>query len=408
MSLEPILHIIKNQKTALASWFSKKEKGLKAPLYVSCDLRHSGHKISVVDTNLFPAGFNNLCPTYLKATQKSFENYLDFYHPNASKILLYAESHTRNKFYLKNIIALKNLLSSSKREVRVGMNKEALPQARIEVSIDSDTLELNQVSKSEGKIFCDSFVPDLIISNNDFSAGIPDFFSDLTQPIIPDPRLGWHSRKKSTHFKILENLVSDFSNEFKVDPFQLFARFDSVDVNFDDEKSVSHLAGKVDALLSQITDDYKKRGIVDAPYVYVKSDQGTYGLGLLPVFSGDDVLKLNRKQQNKLTSAKHNKDITTYLIQEGVPTQDFYSGYPLEPVIYAVGFEDIGGFFRIHESKNQWESLNAPGMSFSCLCLHKLDQPHEQYFVDCCEKESVVSVSRFLTRIACIAAAMEL
>ena len=131
-------------------------------------------------------------------------------------------------------------------------------------------------------------------------------------------------------------------------------------------------------------------------------------MGLAAVFSGEDILLFNRKKKNKLMSAKGGVAASSYLLQEGIPTIDKYSGFPVEPVIYAVGTHDVGGFFRVHESKNELESLNAPGMSFSCLCLHKLDEPHESYFLDCQEKEHVVNVSRFLCRLAALASAREL
>ena len=35
----------------------------RPPFYCSVDLRNAGYKLAPVDTNLFPAGFNNLNPT---------------------------------------------------------------------------------------------------------------------------------------------------------------------------------------------------------------------------------------------------------------------------------------------------------------------------------------------------------
>jgi len=35
-----------------------------APFYSSVDLRNSGFKLALVDTNLFPAGFNNPTPVF--------------------------------------------------------------------------------------------------------------------------------------------------------------------------------------------------------------------------------------------------------------------------------------------------------------------------------------------------------
>ncbi len=76
-------------------------------------------------------------------------------------------------------------------------------------------------------------------------------------------------------------------------------------------------------------------------------------------------------------------------------------------MIYGIGKNAIGGFFRIHEDKNPFESLNAPGMSFSCLCLHKLDEEHEANFINCRDKKELVAAARFLVRFAALAAALE-
>ena len=47
----------------ICAWFSKKAENLSYPIYSSYDIRDSGYKISNVDANIFPAGFNNICPT---------------------------------------------------------------------------------------------------------------------------------------------------------------------------------------------------------------------------------------------------------------------------------------------------------------------------------------------------------
>ena len=44
------------------SWFSKKTMLLDYPIYSSYDIRDSDYKVSNVDANIYPAGFNNICP----------------------------------------------------------------------------------------------------------------------------------------------------------------------------------------------------------------------------------------------------------------------------------------------------------------------------------------------------------
>jgi len=54
-------HILDKQ-TDIEQWFRKQWVASPAPFYTSVDLRNAGFKVAPVDTNIFPAGFNNLDP----------------------------------------------------------------------------------------------------------------------------------------------------------------------------------------------------------------------------------------------------------------------------------------------------------------------------------------------------------
>ena len=394
-------------------WFEEKWKNLTPLLYLSCDIRHSGNKIAVVDTNLFPAGFNNLCNSFSRFTSETFKGYFRDYLPGTRKVLLYGEEHTRNKFYLKNLHHLQRLLEKSGLEVRLGTLSESLREPKMRIELEgkgtvSQSFDLYKLERKGNRVVVDGFEPDLIVSNNDFASGVPATLSNIDQPIIPDPQLGWQNRQKIGHFRILRELLAGFCTRFEFDLWKLFPETElATEVNIDDAGQRSLMASKIDSVLEKTAKKYQEYGIKETPYVYVKNNRGTYGLGILILYSGEEILTLNRRQKNKLLSSKGTTPTDSFLIQEGIPTVDSYSGYPIEPVIYVVGKTDIGGFFRFHESKNEYENLNSPGMAFSCLCLHKLTEPHEEYFLDCRQKESVVGLSRFLTRVAALAAARE-
>jgi glutamate--cysteine ligase len=286
------------------------------------------------------------------------------------------------------------------------MPQGALPQESITISLDDKTLEIHSPVIDDNTLSVKDFRADLILSNNDFTAGLPVEFESVAQRIIPAPALGWHSRLKSDHFSILQKLIADFATQFSFDPWLIMPDTRVVsDVTVDD---LSSLAAAVDEALSQIQKKHDEYGITDPPYVFVKNDSGTYGLGVMSVFSSDELNRLNRKARSRLFSAKAGStQQNRFLVQEGIPTDDTYSGFPIEPVIYGVGKNPVGGFFRIHEGRNQFESLNTPGMSFACLCLHKIDEPHEASFINCMEKEKLVDVSKFVSRFASLAAAIE-
>ena len=63
--LHHVEKVILNQVAVIETWFRKKWQETPAPLTSSVDLRHAGFKLAPVDTNLFPAGFNNLNKEFL-------------------------------------------------------------------------------------------------------------------------------------------------------------------------------------------------------------------------------------------------------------------------------------------------------------------------------------------------------
>ncbi|MCX7124521.1 MAG: glutamate--cysteine ligase, partial [Gammaproteobacteria bacterium] len=59
----PLLHLEKKflqNQVAIESWFRNQWHLTPPAFYGSVDLRNAGFKLAPVDTNLFPAGFNNL------------------------------------------------------------------------------------------------------------------------------------------------------------------------------------------------------------------------------------------------------------------------------------------------------------------------------------------------------------
>ena len=116
---EELHSAIVNNHMNIESWFRKQWIKYPAPFYSSIDLRNSGYKIAPVDTNLFPAGFNNLDKNldflYISAVQHVLERI----SPALTKVLIISENHTRNKFYLSSIDSLSNIIRKAGYEVIV-------------------------------------------------------------------------------------------------------------------------------------------------------------------------------------------------------------------------------------------------------------------------------------------------
>ena len=74
-SLQTLVAIIKTKPDKVKDWFHNQWKNLIPLPYFSCDIRHSEHKIGIVDTNVFPGGFNNLCNAFTRDTISAIKNY---------------------------------------------------------------------------------------------------------------------------------------------------------------------------------------------------------------------------------------------------------------------------------------------------------------------------------------------
>ena len=51
----------------IEAWFRSNWNEHRPPFYGSVDIRNAGYKISSIDMNLFPGGFNNLNPNFYPA-----------------------------------------------------------------------------------------------------------------------------------------------------------------------------------------------------------------------------------------------------------------------------------------------------------------------------------------------------
>ncbi len=386
----------------LEDWYQNRLKAIpggEPPLYSSVDIRNAGYKIGVVDTNLFPAGFNNLCETFRENGTHAFRRFFQRWHPSVQKILIVPEEHTRNLFYWKSIAALRQMLTDAGLSVQVGSASTLFPQDPFVISLEeADPVFVRKVSLKDGFLRTSDFVPDLILLNNDLSSGTPDYLQDVRQLSLPSPALGWYRRRKSDHFENYQKLIEEVGEILSLDPWRL-APLTTVETGIDltDEICLKRLQNASDSLLSRIRQKYLQYGIGREPYLFIKNNSGTYGLGVTHITSGSQLLSLSRRLRNKLESAKGGQRISEYLLQEGIPTADAHQGKPLEPVVYLVGGETVGTFFRIHQEKNEMENLNAPGMSFTCLCFHK--KP---------DADLLFTIGSFLGKVASLAAVLEL
>ena len=103
----------------------------------------------------------------------------------------------------------------------------------------------------------------------------------------------------------------------------------------------------------------------------MKSDSGTYGMGIMMVKSVEEIESLNRKQRTKMASSKEGLVVDNVLVQEGVYTFETIGDDEAvaEPVVYMMDRFVVGGFYRVHTGRGENENLNAPGMHFEPLAF---------------------------------------
>jgi glutamate--cysteine ligase len=366
----------------LEKWFFLKAENLPLPFYASVDLRDAGFKLAPVDCNLYPAGFNNLCEEDRKAASPIIKRQIENWsrreeYPAIQKILILPESHTSNAFYSENLFYLREILEKAGFETKIGWYalENDVSEKIILETVTGAVLEAFPIQVDDQILHAGGFTPDLILLNNDFSSGFPERLREVKQPILPTYKLGWHSRRKNHFFEHYNQLVKEFSELIEIDPWLLQVESKVIQpVNFDKDEGLEEVAKEVDLLLARLSEQYQKRGIQRTPFAIVKSNAGTYGMGVMSVRSGQDLLSLNRRKKHKMTVGKGRTQINSILVQEGIPTSVRLDELPAEPVIYLAEGDLIGGFIRTNTLKNEEENLNAKGMVFKKLCTSDLQR----------------------------------
>jgi glutamate--cysteine ligase len=401
---------ILDKQVPIEAWFRNAWREIQAPFYASVDLRNAGYKIAPVDTNLFPAGFNNLNPAFESLSIQAVQMAVEHMSTPVDRILIIPENHTRNLFYLENIASLQSIIEKAGFETRVGSLIQDL-DGPMSIELESSrTVVLEPIMRDQDRVFVDDFNPDLILLNNDLAAGKPDILNNIEQTITPSMELGWSTRLKSGHFNFYQQVAQEFSNLVDIDPWLIDPMFRNCgEVDFMKRDGIDCLSKNIDSLLQAIQSKYNEHNVNCAPFVMVKADAGTYGMGVMTIHSSDEITELNRKERTKMATTKEGQKVSQVIIQEGVYTHETWGEEETvaEPVVYMLDHQVVGGFYRVHSKRSSSQNLNAPGMRFEPLA-----------FEDCCispvpEQDTDCHLNRFYTygviaRLALLAAAREI
>ena len=335
---------------AIERWFRLEWMEHTPPFYTSVDVRNAGFKLAPVDTNLFPGGWNNLTEEMLPLAVQAAMAAIEKICPEAKNLLLIPERHTRNTFYLTNVQRLIQIFTQAGLNVRLGTLDEAIKEpTRLELP-DGSTLTLEPLIRTRHRLGLKDFDPCTILLNNDLSGGIPAVLENLhEQYLLPPLHAGWAVRRK-----------------------------------------------------------YKEYGIQEKPFVVVKADAGTYGMGIMTVRDAAELNEIGRRTKNKMSVIKEGQPVSEVIIQEGVLTNERVNDAVAEPVVYMLDRYVVGGFYRVHAERGVDENLNAPGAAFVPLAFaepNHLPRPGT--------KPGVSAPNRFymygvIARLAMLAASYEL
>ena len=395
---------------AIERWFRLEWMEHTPPIYSSVDLRNAGFKLAPVDTNLYPGGWNNLTTEMLPLAVQAAMAAIEKICPEAKNLLLIPENHTRNTFYLSNVVQLQRIFGQAGLNVRLGtLNPEITEPTEVQLP-NGESVLLEPLIRTKHRLGLKNFDPCTILVNNDLSAGTPDVLRNLhEQFLLPPLHAGWSIRRKSTHFEAYEEVAKRFAKMLGMDHWLINPMFERCgEVNFADGTGMDCLRTHTESLLNRIKRKYKDYGINEKPFVVVKADNGTYGMGIMTVRDVSDLDALNRKSRNKMNVIKDGQTVSDVIIQEGVLTHERINETVAEPVVYMLDRYVVGGFYRVHAERGVNENLNAPGASFVPLAFEQsatLPEPGA--------KPGVSAPNRFymygvVARLAMLAASYEL
>ncbi len=395
---------------AIERWFRLEWMEHTPPFYTSVDIRNAGFKLAPVDTNLFPGGWNNLTAEMLPLAVQAAMAAIEKICPEARNLLIVPENHSRNTFYLSNVIQLQRIFNMAGLNVRVGSISPEIKKPTTVTLPNGDSVTLEPVVRDKGRLGLKNFDPCTILLNNDLSAGPPGILEDLhEQYLLPPLHAGWTVRRKSRHFQSYEEVSKRFGKLLGIDPWLIHPLFSHAEgIDFSEGSGLEALRTAVDAQLAKVRRKYKEYGINEKPFVIVKADNGTYGMGVMTVRDAKDLDALNRKSRNKMAVIKDGQTVSDVIIQEGVLTQERVHEAVAEPVVYMMDRYVVGGFYRMHAERGVDENLNAPGASFVPLAFE-----HSTHLPQPGARPGASAPNRFymygvIARLAMLAASYEL
>jgi glutamate--cysteine ligase len=353
---------------AIERWFRLEWMEHTPPFYTSVDVRNAGFKLAPVDTNLFPTAWNNLSSAMLPLAVQAAMVAVEKICPEAKNLLLVAENHADNSFYLSSMAQLRRIFHMAGLNVRIGsIDPEIKQNTTIELP-NGESILLEPVIRSAKRLGLGAgiknFDPCTILLNNELSKGVPGILEEVyEQFLLPPLHASGSMRRKSMHYHCYDQVSKRFGKLLGIDPWLINPMFNAcTDVDMSQPNGLEGLSNHVDALLAKIKKKYKEFGINEKPFVVVKTDHSSAagkGTGVMMV-----------RQAKDLASHKELVHFTgSVVIQEGVLTKERMNEAVAEPVVYMMDRYVVGGFYRVHADRGMDDNLCSPGSRYVPLAF---------------------------------------
>ena len=347
---------------AIERWFRLEWMEHTPVFYTSVDVRNAGFKLAPVDTNLYPSGWNNLTPAMLPLAVQAAMVAIEKICPEAKNLLLIPENNSNNAsntFYLSSIAQLRRVFHMAGLNVRIGSIDPEIKENTPIALPNGESILLEPVIRTGKRLGLKGFDPCTILLNNELTKGVPGILEELhEQYVLPPLHASGSVRRKSMHYQSYEEVSKRFGKLLGVDPWLINPMFlTCTDVD---------LAVSVDTLLAKIKKKYKEYGIMDKPFVVVKSNHSSQADK--QAGAGASVMML--RQSSEL---KDHKDLAIFsgelIVQEGVLTKERMNDAVAEPVVYMMDRYVVGGFYRVHADRGMDENLCSPGSRYVPLAF---------------------------------------
>lgn len=349
---------------AIERWFRLEWMEHTPPFYCAADVRNAGYKLAAVETDLFPEGWHSLTPSMLSLAVQAAMAAIEKICPEARNLLIVPRNQVPSAAYLASLAQLRQVFRMAGLNVRLGSISPDLKKVQTLVLPDGESIALEPVVRHKGRLMVKDFDPCTILLNHDLRSGVPGILEDLHQQyLLPPLHAGWALRRRSNHFKCMEEVSKRFGKLIGVDHWLLNPLHDRcAKADFASEAGVQELAQRVDTLLTKIRKKHKEYGIKEKPFVVVKTDDARKGLTTAHVRDGKEFLALRAALVQ--TDAPNHPPVFDVVLHEGVAASERVNDAIAEPVVYMMDRYVVGGFYRVHINASNQGVAEPVGQGF--------------------------------------------